>query len=64
MSTASNILHPHFHHIRMKNQCRGSYTSKIEGMLNDFMIADVLDKDFEQDFLVWKTFVKDPKLVI
>ena len=33
-------------------------------MLNDFMIADVLDKDFEQDFLVWKTFHKDPKLVI
>lgn len=44
-------------------QCRGTYTSKIEGMLNDFMLADVLDKDFESDFLLWKSDLNDRKMV-
>jgi hypothetical protein len=39
---------------KLKAQCGGPYTAKLEGMLNDFLLADEMNKDFEPSYIVWK----------
>ena len=44
-------------------QCGGAYTSKLEGMLNDFILADVMNKDFQPDFAAWRDKEDNQELV-
>lgn len=44
-------------------QCGGAYTSKLEGMLNDFILAEVMNKDFQPDFAAWREKEDNQELV-
>jgi cullin 1 len=39
---------------KLKSQCGGPYTAKLEGMLNDFLLADEMNKEFEPSYVLWK----------
>jgi hypothetical protein len=39
---------------KLKAQCGGPYTAKLEGMLNDFLLADEMNKDFEPSYIEWR----------
>ena len=42
---------------KMKMDCGGTFTSKLEGMLNDFSLAEDCFKEFEPEFLSWRQSV-------
>lgn len=44
-------------------QCGGAYTAKLEGMLNDFILAEVMNKDFQPDFATWREKEENQDLV-
>jgi hypothetical protein len=49
--------------IGLSFQCGGAYTSKLEGMLNDFILADVMNKDFQPHFAAWREKEDNQELV-
>ena len=48
----------------LRINCGGTYTSKLEGMLSDFSLAENMNKDFEPAFISWRNQQNNPTLVI